>query len=201
VAENKMAAIKAKAKCVTVEEFLHHFDDGTCELVRGKVVRMSPRIRHGRLAAWILYLLVGHVEPRRLGTVASELSFVITAEPHTARVPDVVYISYQRLPPEAVEALEDSDEGLTVPPELVVEILSPDDRWDKVEVKVREYLDAGVVLVWVVDAKQQIVHIYRPDQVSRRLTADEILTGEEVLPEFSLTVGQLCAVGSLPAAQ
>ena len=73
--------------------------------------------------------------------------------------------------------------------------------WIKVEGKVREYLDAGVVLVWVVDGKQKIVHVFRRDQAARHLAADELLTGEEVLPEFSLTVAQLCTVGSLPVSR
>jgi Uma2 family endonuclease len=75
-------------------------------------------------------------------------------------------------------------------PDLAVEVLSPDDRWTEVEAKVDEYLAAGTVRVWVVDARRREVHVFGAGGRSR-LGGEQVLEGEELLPGFRLPLSEL----------
>ncbi len=57
--------------------------------------------------------------------------------------------------------------------------------------KVREYIDAGVKLIWVVHPVQRTVTVYTADRNARVLYEDEILDGGDVLPGFTITVSDI----------
>ena len=80
---------------------------------------------------------------------------------------------------------------LDVAPELVVEILSPNDPAGDLAQKIREYLSAGVAMVWVVDAAAQRVLAYRGPTEVREFGPDDTLPGDEILPGFAVTVATL----------
>jgi Uma2 family endonuclease len=71
-------------------------------------------------------------------------------------------------------------------PDLVIESVSPSDRAPALEEKVREYLGAGVRLVWVVYPAQRTVHVFREDGSSAVITESGYLDGETVLPGFRI---------------
>jgi len=151
------------------------------ELVQGRLlVREPPGLRHGRIAAELAYLLAHHVRASDLGRVyAAETGFKLTHEPDTVRAPDVAFISRDRLP-------EPEPEGYAeLAPDLVVEVLSPDDRPGEVLAKVADWLNAGSRLVWVVDPKRQFVRVYGQDGSESRLGTGQLLDGEDVVPGFS----------------
>ena len=77
-----------------------------------------------------------------------------------------------------------------MPPDLVVEVLSPTDRWPKVLAKVAEYLDAGTTVVVVLDDKRRLAHVYRDDGTTRLLAAEEELTIPDLLGDFRVQVGR-----------
>ncbi|HET9227593.1 MAG TPA: Uma2 family endonuclease [Thermoanaerobaculia bacterium] len=80
---------------------------------------------------------------------------------------------------------------LDVAPELVVEILSPEDLPGETQTKVREYLAIGVDRVWIVDPRRRQVQIYRsPEQVETLEIGDTLRDGE-ILPGFSLSLSDL----------
>jgi len=89
---------------------------------------------------------------------------------------------------------EDDRGYLDVAPELIVEILSPDDRALEVTQKLRDYFSIGVRLVWVIDPDQRIVYAYRSLTDVRAFTESDTLTAEEVLPEFAVPVANLFEV-------
>lgn len=70
-------------------------------------------------------------------------------------------------------------------PDLVVEVLSPDDRPGKVLAKVADWLSAGTRLVWVVDPERRLARVYRHDGSETLVSTDGALDGEAVLPGFS----------------
>jgi Uma2 family endonuclease len=77
-------------------------------------------------------------------------------------------------------------------PDLVVAVVSPNDLFSEVEVKVEEYLRAGVSLVWVVSPATRTVHVYRPGETtSSRLHADDELAGADIVPGFHCRVGEI----------
>ena len=157
------------------------------ELVRGVVREMPPAGgEHGEIAGDLLVALGAHVKSHRLGrVVAAETGFVIAHDPDTVRAPDCAFLSNARAPDRL------SKRYVEATPDLVVEVVSPDDRAEEVSDKVDQWLRAGVSLVWVVHPRTRIVVTHRPDGQARILREGDTLSGDEVVPGFELTVGRL----------
>jgi Uma2 family endonuclease len=173
---------------VTAEEFSLRPDTGCPEeLVRGRIVPMTvPKPRHGEICYEAGRILGNHARESGLGRVLSNNSGVITERaPDTVRGADVSYYSYARVPKGPLP-----DRYLDVPPDLVVEVLSPSDRWPKVLAKVGEYLDAGVTVVIVLEDAARSAHVYRADSSPEKLGPDDELQVPDVLPGFSVAVRQ-----------
>jgi Uma2 family endonuclease len=173
---------------ITAEQFAQRPDPGYPEeLVRGRIVPMPmPKPRHGQICGRAYYLLYAHIDPQNLGHLLSNDSGVITERgPDTVRGADISFYSYSRVPKGPLP-----DRYLDIPPDLVVEVLSPGDRWPKVLAKVAEYLDAGTTVVLVLDDERRLAHVYRADSAPRLLAAADELSIPDVLGEFHVTVGR-----------
>ena len=162
------------------------------ELVKGKVYEMAPAGgRHGYSAMNIGVLMGGHVRLHRLGRVfAAETGFIIRRDPDTVRAPDAAYISQDRM-----SADEIPDSYIDLIPDLVAEVVSPNDRRREVQEKVEEWLNIGVRLVWVsytalYPATRSAI-VYRSLSDVSNLTADDCLDGKDVVPGFNCRVGDL----------
>jgi Uma2 family endonuclease len=151
------------------------------ELVRGRlIVREPPSAHHGKIAARLLFLLGQQVYPQHLGDLfAQDTGFQIEWNPDTIRAPDVAFVDKSRT------SLIDTRSFGPLAPDLVAEILSPDDRPGEVLKKIGDWLDAGVRLVWVIDPRRQEALVYRPDGSVTRIDVSGALEGEDVLPGFS----------------
>ena len=179
-----MSAITGKL--ITAEEFLHmpQPEDGTRqELVRGVIVTMPPPGGlHGACCSKVDRRVGVFVETKDLGTVVcNEAGFVSERDPDTVRAPDVSYWSRERLPQVPEGYIE-------VPPDLAVEVVSPGDRYSRVQGKINHHLTHGVRLLWVVDPQDRSVTVYRPQQPMVILGENDTLTGEDVLPGFTCRV-------------
>lgn len=149
------------------------------ELVDGEI-RVSPAgARHGKIALKLGARLLSFVEERGLGHVLdSSTGFRLPGG--NVRSPDVAVVARGRF------ESEEAPEGFSpVPPDLAVEILSPDERQRAVLDKVGEYLDAGVRLVWVLDPASRTATVYRSLTGVRTLDRDDALEGEDVIPGFA----------------
>lgn len=174
---------------ITGEALAEMGDIGRCELVEGKIIMKSPTgWRHGKYESRFGYMLKNFVDEQQLGEVlVGEVGIYTGRNPDTIRGADVIFISTERL------AQVKSPSFLDVAPELVVEVMSPDDRWTEVKQKIREYFSIGVILVWVADPTDKTVSVYRSLTDVRLFTENDALTGEEVLPGFTLFVAALFA--------
>ena len=179
----------ATQSLVTGEELAEMGDIGRCELVEGEIIMRSPTgWRHGDFELRLGRALGNFVEEYGRGKVlVGEVGIYTRRNPDTVRGADVIFISHTRL------AQVKSPSYLDVAPELVIEVMSPDDRWTEVNQKIREYFAMGVTLVWVVDPPVKTVWVYRSLADMRILGASEVLSGEEVLPGFSIPVASLFA--------
>jgi len=157
------------------------------ELVRGKlVVREPPGTYHGRVQG-ILHVLVGsYVRAQALGAVfGQDTGFKIASDPDTVRAPDLAFVDRTRVAQIARRGYA------ALAPDLVAEILSPDDRPGEVLTKVGEWLEAGARLVWVIDPDRQAASVYRADGSVSTVSSDADLSGEAVLPGLSFPLSEL----------
>jgi Uma2 family endonuclease len=178
--------IEATPGLMTAEELERIVVSGkSTELVRGHlVVHEPPGFYHGHVAARLLFLLGQHVYARDLGWLSGQdTGFRIAANPDTVRAPDVAFASRQRIP-----VMQRRGYG-AVAPNLVVEVLSPDDRPSEVLSKVGDWLAAGVRVAFVVDPEQRRVRVYHADGSQRVVEENELLDGEDVLPGFHCRLG------------
>jgi Uma2 family endonuclease len=172
----------------TAEEFARRLDPGHPEeLVRGRIVSMPmPKPRHGEICTRTVRIVGNYVEDHDLGRVFCNDTGVITERgPDTVRGADVSYYSYARVPKGPLP-----DRYLDSPPDLVIEVLSPGDKWPKVLAKVAEYLDAGTSIVIVLDDQRRLAHIYWADGTVRLLGQEEELSLPELLGDFRVRVGR-----------
>ena len=158
------------------------------ELIDGVLRETVPAgKRHARIAGRVITHFNNFVIPRRLGQVGgTDGGVLVRRNPDSVREPDVYYISVERLPLE-----DDSDGYLEVAPELVVEIISPNDSQDEVDEKTRMWLSIGVLMVAEVYPRRRAVIVHRPGVPVVTLTGDDALDGGDVLPGFSLHLSEI----------
>lgn len=183
-----MAAITQK-KLLTAEEFLllPHPQDGTQqELVRGEVITMpAPGGLHGVCCLKAGRRIGNFVEDNDRGTVASnDTGFITERNPDSVRGPDISFWSKERLPEVPVGYIE-------IAPDLLVEVLSPRNTWKQIRAKLKEYFARKVRLVWVIAPEDRTLTIYRTLDEGRVLHESAIVTGEDLLPDFSCRVCDL----------
>lgn len=170
-----------RTRLVTAEE-LERFpdDDYRYELVEGRLIRMSPTgYLHGRVVARFLALLERYLEGRDLGVVVPEVGFKLASNPDTVRGPDIAFIRQERIP------RRHSRGFLSGPPDLVVEVLSPDDRPGEMQIKIEEYLVTGVRLVVVVDPDERTITLHRRMVPRVSITTDDgVVELGDVIPGF-----------------
>jgi Uma2 family endonuclease len=175
------------ASPMTAEQLLHaSIPDKRTELVRGVLrVREPAGDRHGRITMNLTARLVAHVERIGAGQLfAAETGFTLFRAPDTVRAADIAFIRRERLP--------EADTGfLEVPPDLVVEVLSPGDRPGETLAKIGDWLEGGARLVWVIDPGRRLARIYRRDGTESVIGENDALDGEDVLPGFSCSLSAI----------
>jgi Uma2 family endonuclease len=172
-------------KLYTVDEFWETFGDTKrLELVKGIPTEMAPTSTpHMIVSAWLTYLLTSYVEDHDLGVVtASEGGFVLSTDSPTVRAPDVGFIARARLTGPTPKGF------FPGPPDLAVEVVSPNDSATSIHDKVLDYLHAGTRLVWVVYPEAQNVVAYASVDEAHIHDVDAALDGGDVLPGFVLPV-------------
>jgi Uma2 family endonuclease len=108
------------------------------------------------------------------------------SRPRLVRKPDVSLVVRGRLTDEQIPKGD-----VLIAPDLAVEVVSPNDLYEEIEVKVNEYLGAGVRLVWVVSPEARTVVVRRSNKTCMALNVTDTLSGEDVLPGFSCPVAEL----------
>lgn len=160
------------------------------ELVNGEVVEMAPVGGiHGQITGRICRWLQEHVTRHGTGEVlVGDVGFVLNlpADPERVRAPDVAFVSSQRLPGGRLP-----DGFLVGAPDLAVEVLSPTDNPLEVQQKVRDYLEAGARLVWIIAPQAKTVTVYRADGSARLLRDQEHLEGEDTLPGLMIPLAEV----------
>jgi Uma2 family endonuclease len=175
---------------MTADELLRLPDNGMRrELIAGELHEMPPAGgEHGFVGGRALFQLGLFLEQHPEiggGLFAAETGFRLASDPDTVRAPDVAYVCPENLAMARVRGYPE------LAPDLVVEVVSPNDTAAEVQGKVAEWLSAGVVPVWVLYPSTRSAMVYRPDGGANLLHADDILDGQPALPGFTCRVGDM----------
>jgi Uma2 family endonuclease len=173
---------------ITADQLFEMGEEGrNYELVRGELEHMAPvNNDHGSTVMDLGYLIVGFVKANRLGKVYTEVGFMLSTNPDTLRAPDIAFVAADHLPARNRKGFVKD-----VIPDLVVEVVSPSDRFADMQRKIREYREAGVKLIWLVDPESETVTAYHPSGDIHVYSGDQAVPGEDVLPGFSFTPAEL----------
>jgi Uma2 family endonuclease len=131
-------------------------------------------------------LLGNFVRRRKLGTLAGEAG-MLRLSPGLVRIPDLSFISRARM----AHHRRARDPILPLAPDLAIEVLSDGNTPREMARKVREYIDSGCRLVWLVDPRSRTVAVYTSSAKPIILTKKQTLTGGDVLLGFRLPFRKL----------
>lgn len=188
-------AVAATASLMTTEELLALPEDGVDRwLIRGQLREKPMMVRnrfHSCLMARVAHLLVDwrDRQPEPRGEVlCGEAGCRLRRNPDTTVGIDAVYV-----PPELLARQSDVTTLIDGVPLLVVEILSPNDTQEQIHEMIREYLEAGVLIVWIIDPDDRTIRVYEQGKAPILLNVDQELSGEPYMPGFRVPVAQVFA--------
>ncbi len=161
-------------------------DEYRYELVDGRVIRMSPvGWQHGVIVGRLLGMLVSHLRGRNAGEAVTEVGFTLRTNPDTVRGPDVAFVRQERVPRETLRTFWMGG------PDVAMEVMSPGDTPKEMDVKVAEYLSAGVSAVVVIDPDVSTVTLHEPGGLRYISRRGEELDLSDVIPGFRCTVDDI----------
>ena len=156
---------------ISVEEYLHTVYRPDCDYVDGVV---EERNLGERDHSWIQGTLVAFFLTRFKETgIAALPEWRFQTKPTRFRIPDIV--ATRGKPDEQI---------LTKPPLLCIEIVSPEDRVSRTNLRIQEYLDFGVPVVWLIDPAERRVWVYRKTGMTEA-TESVSLDGTDITVPFS----------------
>ncbi len=157
------------------------------ELDQGELVSMPfPTPFHNDVAGEIYVVLRAFAKGRRLGHVyPSDTGYMLTREPATVRAPDASFVTAERY------SRLDRDRDIEGAPDLAVEVVSPSETATDLHKKIRQYLNAGCRLVWIVYPESREIEVHDHKLGIRLLTGHDTLTAEDLLPGFAIPVKDL----------
>lgn len=153
------------------------------ELIDGEIVEKPPvGMRSSLVAIRLATLLNTFCDQQKLGWVfgADGGYRCFPGASRLVRKPDVSFVRKGRLRDDHIP-----DGDLAIAPDLVVEVVSPNDLVYALERKVEEFLAAGTRLVWVINPRQRLVIAHRHDDTMSKVREGQELSGEDVVPGFS----------------
>lgn len=158
------------------------------ELVDGVPVEKKMGAEADRVTVRLGGLLDQYSVRTRCGLVfGSQTGYrCFPSKPRQVRKPDLSFVAAGRLPGDR------APEGdIKIAPDLAVESVSPNDTYEEVAVRLADFKDAKIRLVWVISPKTKTVLIRRADGTLSELDVTGTLSGEDVIPGFSCPVADL----------
>jgi Uma2 family endonuclease len=158
---------------LSVEEYLATTFRPDCDYVDGSLEeRNVGELDH----AWVQGRFVAYFSNQ-----STETGLVAIPE---LRVP--VRATRYRIPDLVVTPGKPNEQVLTHPPLLCIEILSKDDTISKMNERIRDYLEFGVPVVWVVDPREKRIWIYRHNGLEEASGNAVTVDGTDVTIPFSV---------------
>jgi Uma2 family endonuclease len=177
----------AERKLVTADDVWQMGEDAHVEVIRGELREVAAAGgRHGEVGGQFGGHLWIYGEHGRKGRVyTSETGLVIEQTPTLLLVPDLVYFKVEHLPGGKAPIW-----FFEIPPDAVLEVLSPSQRFSELVEKAVAYLKFGVPLVWAANPDEKTITAFFQSHV-RVFRSGDVLDGGDVLPGFSVPVDDL----------
>lgn len=158
------------------------------ELIDGVLVDKTMGTKEALWAGLILHYLWDFLEEHNLGLALGADGFV-RLFPGRVRIPDGSFFSWDTLGGD-----EFPDEAIaTIVPDWAMEVLSTSNTHKEIELKLDDYFNSGVKLVWIIDPKTQTAEIYTARHSILTVKKNGVLSGGTVLPGFTLSLKKLFA--------
>ena len=161
-------------------------DGRLCELVEGVLVEKAMGYDESLLAIELAMTLAAFVKRHRLGEVTGA-DGTMRLMPGLVRIPDIAFISRRNLPKKGAPRTPIPD----LAPDLAVEVLSKANTKAEMKRKLREYFEAGVRLVWLIDPRTRTAMVHTSPKASTKLVEGQSLDGGDVLPGFAVPLAEL----------
>jgi Uma2 family endonuclease len=159
------------------------------EIFNGQRVELPPM---SAFASWIssgLFLSLGvQIKAKKLGIAVSETLFILDTKKDIRRRPDVAFVSTQRWP---INRPIPPEGDWAVVPDLAVEVISPNDTFQQVVVKMQEYFRYGVGQVWILVPEALQVHVYKSANDVQIFSPPAELDGGDLIPGFRMSLDDL----------
>jgi len=180
-------AAEAVGRRMTLDEFLALPETKPAlEYVAGRVTqKVAPQGQHALLQSDIVQRVNSVARPQKLALALPELR---TTYAGLSRVPDVAIYLWGRIPRQADGRIANR---FTDPPDIAVEIVSPDQAATDLFDKCIWYVKNGVKIALIADPARDVVLRFRPDALPDVLRGDDRIDLDAVLPGFELTVAQV----------
>jgi Uma2 family endonuclease len=157
-----------------------------CELIDGVLVEKTLGYDESLLTVELGTALAAFVKRHRLGEVtAPDGTFRLM--PGLVLIPDVAFTSRKNLPRKGAPRSPIPD----LAPDLAVEVLSKGNTKAEIKRKLRQYFEAGVRVVWLIDPKSRTAVVHTSPKTMTKLSEGQALDGGDVLPGFSLSLAEL----------
>ncbi|HEY8748476.1 MAG TPA: Uma2 family endonuclease [Tepidisphaeraceae bacterium] len=156
------------------------------ELLNGEIVMSPAGSKHGRLIMRFASAFTVHVYQHQLGEVFDgQTGFRMKSR--DVLIPDISFVSKSRL-----AGLHEVSEGFFEgSPDLAIEFRSPSDTPKRFQKKLVQYFENNTLLAWGMNSKHRTVSIYRGPDAVRILKEGDVLTGEDVVPGFTIPVAKV----------
>jgi Uma2 family endonuclease len=184
-----MASPARVGKMISLEEFLRlpEIDEHPyLEYIDGRIEeKASPQKKHGLLAKRLMMDVDAYSKPRQLGETFPELRCTFAGR---SIIPDVVFLLEEHIETDENDVVLDPTPR---PPDLHVEIVSPDQSARKCREQLAFSRAHGCRLGWLIDPDRLTVQVYRRGRRPQRIPNDGVLEGDPVLPGYRLSVAEL----------
>ncbi len=187
-AENRPQAEAPSVELMTADEFLWMTDNKHYEILDGVPVEKGCGAYASTIAVQLGTLLSVPVNRQKLGRLyAGGLGYrCFPNRPNHVRKPSFSFVAEHRHLNGQIPKFD-----FLIPPDLAVEVVTPDATYQFIETKIRDFRSVGVPLVWVVSPSAKTVQVRRPDGTGLILQESDTLTGEDVVPGFAVPVASL----------
>ena len=181
-----------------LDEFIRLYDEAPFELIDGERIPLMPGVAgHSKALHALLFAIYLYISTKLMGEVLVETTFILP-ERYDAnwvegfRTPDLMYFAGDRLSAYRDTTPDWRERPYPLVPDLVAEIVSPNDKVSEMDAKIDKYLADGVRLIWVIDPQRHKAVVYAPDlEQPIHLAGDQRLDGGDMISGFHVPLSTL----------